>query len=167
MLSSISSIKSPNFSSIELHQLVYDRSGCKNLDFSSFQHELGLHIAKKESLIDFDEDFYLNANRDVAEAVAKGIYSCAHTHYCLAGQYEGRAWRRKSQDVLGQSALEFEIPTDPQVSIIIIPVYDGYLLTHQCLKSVLNHTANVSYEVVIVDDASRDQTQQVLSRIHA
>jgi len=76
----------------ELHRLAYAKSDLKNLDFSRFQHELELHIAKKASLIDFDENFYLNVHRDVAEVIAKGDYSCGYIHYCLAGQYERRVW---------------------------------------------------------------------------
>lgn len=77
---------------VEMDRLVYERSNYKMLDFSQFQHELKLHIEKKESLIDFDDDFYLNANLDVAADVANGVLSCGFIHYCLKGQDEGRIW---------------------------------------------------------------------------
>jgi len=76
----------------ELHRLAHEKSDYKNMDFLQFQHELSLHIKKKQSLIDFDEKFYLHANPDVAIAIAQGIFSCGFIHYCMAGQNEGRAW---------------------------------------------------------------------------
>ncbi|MBA4142213.1 MAG: hypothetical protein H0X43_04220 [Nitrosospira sp.] len=73
-------------------QLIYEQSDYTHMDFSQFQHELALYIEKKESLIDFDDNFYLSANRDVANDVATGTFSCGFAHYCLIGQYEGRLW---------------------------------------------------------------------------
>ncbi len=89
----------PHYSSINTKRntdlLVYEKSNYKMMDFSRFQHELKLHIEKKESLIDFDDDFYLNTNRDIAALVANGVFSCGFTHYCLRGQDEGRIWSDK------------------------------------------------------------------------
>jgi Rhamnan synthesis protein F/Methyltransferase domain len=70
---------------------VHAKSDLRDMEFSQFCDELEKHISKQESMIDFDEDFYLAANRDVAEEVAKGGVSCGYVHYCLAGQYEERA----------------------------------------------------------------------------
>ena len=74
------------------HRLAHGQSDYKHLSLSHFLRELGLHIAKKNSLIDFDENFYLSAHPDVAAAVASGAFSCGYVHYCLAGQYERRVW---------------------------------------------------------------------------
>ncbi|MCT7952843.1 hypothetical protein NG798_23870 [Ancylothrix sp. C2] len=38
----------------------------------------------------FDEQFYLNANPDVINAVATGIFSTAFDHFVTRGQFEGR-----------------------------------------------------------------------------
>ncbi|MEP6878274.1 MAG: rhamnan synthesis F family protein, partial [Nitrosospira sp.] len=76
----------------KLSQLVYEKSDYKYMDFSQFQHELALHIQKKQSLIDFDEKFYLGANPDAAVSVATGIFSCGFIHYCMVGRDEGRVW---------------------------------------------------------------------------
>jgi hypothetical protein len=69
---------------------VHAKSELHTMEFSQFCEELEKYISKQASMIEFDEDFYLAANRDVAEAVAKGNVSCGYVHYCLAGQYEGR-----------------------------------------------------------------------------
>jgi GT2 family glycosyltransferase/SAM-dependent methyltransferase len=71
---------------------------------------------------------------------------------------------KAGRDALKGRPLEFETPTEPEVSIII-PVYDGSDLTFQCLKSLITHTSDVKYEVLVVDDSSRDATQQMLSQI--
>lgn len=46
---------------------------------------------------------------------------------------------------------------NPEVSVII-PVHNKFALTHACLASILNHLPERSFEVIIVDDASTDET---------
>ncbi len=45
----------------------------------------------------------------------------------------------------------------PRVSIII-PVHDKFQLTYDCVNSIVNARTDVSYEIVIVDDCSSDET---------
>jgi hypothetical protein len=71
---------------------VHAQSDLRTMEFSQFCDELEKHISKQESKIDFDENFYLEANPDIAEKVARGWVSCGYVHYCLEGQYEGRSW---------------------------------------------------------------------------
>ena len=54
--------------------------------------------------------------------------------------------------------------TNPLVSIIV-PVFNQKLHTFNCLKSVLENTADASYEAIVVDDASTDDTAAMLSQI--
>ena len=56
--------------------------------------------------------------------------------------------------------LEFTQWNDPEVSIII-PVYNQFAYTHACLDSILKYSGEVKYEVIIADDCSTDQTQQL------
>ena len=69
---------------------VHAKSDLRTMAFSQFCDELEKHISKQESKIEFDENFYLSVNPDVAAQVANGGVSCGYVHYCLAGQYEGR-----------------------------------------------------------------------------
>jgi len=48
----------------------------------------------------------------------------------------------------------------PEVSIVI-PVYNQIHYTYACLVSILEHTRDVSYEVIIADDVSTDATEHL------
>ncbi len=56
--------------------------------------------------------------------------------------------------------LEFPIWTRPIVSIVI-PVYNEFEYTYNCLKSILKNTGDVAYEVLIANDCSTDVTKDV------
>jgi GT2 family glycosyltransferase len=56
-----------------------------------------------------------------------------------------------------QTRLVFPRVSEPEVSIII-PVHDKFEFTYSCLKSVLDACADISYEVIVADDASADKT---------
>ncbi|MEM7692434.1 MAG: glycosyltransferase, partial [Pseudomonadota bacterium] len=60
--------------------------------------------------------------------------------------------------------LQFPDHAGPQVSIII-PVYNDYRVTMNCLQSVLQHTSNVAYEVILADDNSSDLTATISDRV--
>ncbi len=56
--------------------------------------------------------------------------------------------------------LRFPYVEQPAVSIII-PVYNQIHYTYACLLSILEHTKDVSYEVIIADDVSTDATEHL------
>lgn len=56
--------------------------------------------------------------------------------------------------------LHFEQVDQPTVSIVI-PVYNQIHYTYACLVSILEHTKDVSYEVIIADDVSADATEHL------
>ncbi len=56
--------------------------------------------------------------------------------------------------------LHFEQQKQPKVSIVI-PVYNQVNYTYACLASILEHTRDVSYEVLIADDVSTDATARL------
>jgi GT2 family glycosyltransferase len=49
---------------------------------------------------------------------------------------------------------------EPEVSIVI-PVYNKFEYTHACLSSVLKHSKETAYEIIIVDDCSTDTTVHI------
>ncbi|MDO4267652.1 MAG: glycosyltransferase [Eubacteriales bacterium] len=56
--------------------------------------------------------------------------------------------------------LHFPQADNPTVSIVI-PVYNQIHYTYACLVSILEHTKDVSYEVIIADDVSTDATERI------
>ncbi len=60
--------------------------------------------------------------------------------------------------------LNFRAIANPLVSVII-PTHNNWHYTHSCLYSVLNNTADILYDVVVADDASDDETKNILSHV--
>lgn len=63
-------------------------------------------------------------------------------------------------NILDYSPLVFPVFDIPKVSIII-PVYNQFNYTYNCLKSILEHTKDVKYEIIVADDCSCDQTLEI------
>jgi GT2 family glycosyltransferase len=60
--------------------------------------------------------------------------------------------------------LSFPKVVDPIVSIVI-PVHNQWRYTFACLRSLLENTAGPSYEVIVADDASTDETRKVSEHV--
>jgi O-antigen biosynthesis protein len=60
----------------------------------------------------------------------------------------------------------FGLPTstEPLVSIVI-PVYNNWWVTYRCLRALQSNSDSTPYEIIVVDDASTDQTKEALSNI--
>ncbi len=72
------------------------------------------------------------------------------------------------QKVNCYTVLVFPLAEKPQISIII-PAFNNWQYTYGCLKAVLEHTADLAYEVIIGDDVSSDQTSHAgdyLKNVH-
>jgi GT2 family glycosyltransferase/glycosyltransferase involved in cell wall biosynthesis len=54
-------------------------------------------------------------------------------------------------------AIHLDNAEQPVVSIVV-PVYNKFDLTYQCVQSIQEQGAEIPYEIVIVDDCSRDET---------
>lgn len=57
-----------------------------------------------------------------------------------------------------------KLGTKPEISIII-PVYNNISYTVACLKSLHKHFCPWTFEIIVVDDASLDMTESLLSKI--
>lgn len=53
---------------------------------------------------------------------------------------------------------------NPEVSIII-PVYNQFDYTYECIKSIIEYTTDVDYEIIIGDDVSSDETINISKHI--
>lgn len=64
----------------------------------------------------------------------------------------------------GAAHVVFPVFEEPSVSLIV-PLYSGAELTRACLESIRDHTAGVSYEVLLVDDNADAETKQLLTLV--
>ena len=51
--------------------------------------------------------------------------------------------------------------SDSPLVSIVIPVYNHYKETYNCVKSIIEHTDSIEYEVIIGDDCSSDRTKDI------
>jgi len=58
----------------------------------------------------------------------------------------------------GYEVLRFRASESPQVTIVI-PAFDQFDCTYHCLASLLKSIRGIEYEVIVVDDASTDETR--------
>ncbi|MFZ4413503.1 MAG: rhamnan synthesis F family protein, partial [Bacteroidales bacterium] len=77
------------------YRKIFINSPYSDLDFEGFIKQIELHIAGKNSTIDFDEEFYLKANKDISKLVSLGLLDSGFTHFCLSGKNENRIWSNK------------------------------------------------------------------------
>lgn len=70
----------------------------------------------------------------------------------------------KTEAVDLNEVFSFTEVTHPDVSIII-PVYNSIKYTFACLKSIYKNPPRCSYEIIVMDDCSKDQTREVISKI--
>ena len=65
---------------------------------------------------------------------------------------------------LDRMRLVFPLADSPKVSIVV-PVFNDYRVTKHCLKSILDNSGDVAYEVIIGDDCSSDLTASITDRV--
>ena len=83
-----------------------------------------------------------------------GMYSSAEGRNRIKGDFE------IGEEYLQYGKLVFCPEENPSVSIVI-PVYNQIHYTYLCLQSILEHTEDVSYEIIIADDVSGDATEHL------
>ncbi len=98
--------------------------------------------------LDYQKEYLLHPLRSM------NYYSSEEGKNMRAGDFDiGESYRQHGK-------LKFEKVEKPKVSVII-PVYNQIHYTYDCLVSILEHTKDVSYEVIIADDVSTDATSHL------
>lgn len=78
----------------------------------------------------------------------------------------GMRWAKRKlkavRDRLRKKYEKFTVPQfqSPKVSIII-PVYNQFDYTYQCIKSIVDNVTDCSYEIILGDDVSTDRTKKI------
>ncbi len=81
-------------------------------------------------------------------------------YFSAEGRNRIRGDFKIGEGYLEHGKLRFTRFENPTVSIVI-PVYNQIHYTYACLLSILEHTADVTYEVIIADDVSTDATKEL------
>lgn len=69
-----------------------------------------------------------------------------------------------NEEIKEYEKIDFLYESNPLVSIVI-PVYNQWNYTYNCLKSIKENTDDVSYEIIIADDVSIDETKDIKTYI--
>lgn len=69
-----------------------------------------------------------------------------------------------NEEIKEYEKIDFSMEGNPLVSIVI-PVYNQWNYTYNCLKSIKENTDDVSYEIIIADDVSSDETNNISNYI--
>lgn len=87
----------------------------------------------------------------------------------IASQYSSELMRKRLEYILSYSSrdafrsdLAVSMPNPPKVSIILV-TYNQYEYTQKCINSIFKHTKK-NYEVIVVDNASADNTVKELKK---
>lgn len=101
-----------------------------------------------------DKESFLSATQAALKKANTEILINKRKHFA-----ESQTWQQRAESLI-QNAESFE--RDPLVSIIVV-TYNNIDLTRACLKSLDEHSQYEQMEVIVVDNASRDRTQDFLS----
>lgn len=123
------------------------------------------HIKKlelKKKFIDFFPHLAFNKNTDEYLELCSLINSCQKKELLKIKTKPPQIKHLDSSQLkIAAESLSYSYIKNPMVSILI-PVYNNIKLTLECLYSIKDNTGNISYEIIIIDDESKDETQQLL-----
>lgn len=163
----------------EVQRLTQNHVTNLEIIIGDLRHEIG-EMAKTLAYLNRHEALIFKARRKLGEKFneryPKGTVKRKKLSYLkeyvlhplrsarLYGSEEGKNLREGDFLIGGQyrshGRLVFSREENPVVSIVI-PVYNQIHYTYDCLVSILEHTKDVSYEVIIGDDVSTDATRQL------
>jgi O-antigen biosynthesis protein len=125
---------------------------------NAYRHFLANRTQGRQPNPRFDPTWYLKTYPDIANAGPD-----AYEHYLRYGKAEQRApnptemWFRKQS---AHQAIEEPLPS----VTIVIPVHGQWQATERCLRALAASEAKLIADVIVVDDASPDDTLRHLNR---
>jgi GT2 family glycosyltransferase len=82
----------------------------------------------------------------------------------LAQSFIGNAQSLQNVNYSMDQGFGLPISNEPLVTIVI-PLYNNWWVTYRCLRALQSNSDSTPYEVVVVDDASSDQTMDALQSV--
>lgn len=117
-------------------------------------------IRKLKLSEDFDAPYRMAIEREKRAKKAKNKYSLKDV-YRSPRKVAGRIYRALRAK---KSTLYLKKHTSPEVSIVI-PIYNKSEHTQRCLRSLMYQKSKYSFEVIVVDNASQDNSQSLFSSV--
>ncbi len=128
------------------------------------KHEALIYRAKRKIVRKLDEAYPQGSagrrNLKAVKLAVKNPKEFLRLHTTKEGQLQLAGESKIGEDFAKHGKLMFPYEDAPKVSIVI-PVYNQIHYTYACLVSILEHTKDVSYEVIIADDVSTDATKEL------
>ncbi len=121
-------------------------------------HDKDVHIRNIEAAMKLKDD-YINK----VEPYAKIFRKIKHSPVAQVAKAPVKAARKIKKSVKDNKTIhKLVVPefSKPKVSIVI-PVYNQFDYTYECIKSIIKHTRKVKYEIIIGDDVSTDKTVEI------
>lgn len=129
------------------------------------RHEALVFKVKRKLGEKFNQAFPKGTRKRKLLGYGKNVFCHPLRSYRLFTTSEGRNLiegdLKIGEGYLTYGRLTFREEQEPLVSIVI-PVYNQIDYTYLCLASILAHTEEVSYEIIIADDVSTDATLELL-----
>ena len=107
-------------------------------------------VAKREGMDRVNEHYQLV---EEYEASRQNSFSTIHPEVTEVSDSANKS-------ITDYSRLSFIRYKKPEVSIII-PVYNQFEYTYNCLESILKNSGDIHYEVIVADDCSTDLTREL------
>ena len=96
------------------------------------------------------------------EVQAKKWDKLMHFFPIRCARYIKKTTKKCKNKIIGMHREKIYLPMSkkPKVSIII-PAYNQFDYTYECIKSIAKNSNDCEYEVILADDVSTDQTKQI------
>lgn len=109
--------------------------------------------------------FIVTLRREGVESTSRRLDSCLIGNRIPPQELTIKEVAESGPGTRTKTAADYEplhVPIwNPPMVSIVIPVYNQFEYTYACVKSILQNSGHISYEILIADDCSTDLTQDI------
>lgn len=110
--------------------------------------------------------FFITLRREGTEGVSRRLDDCLIGNNIQTTQLVLNEVDLAAQKTADDYEVLYVPAQDKPVISIVIPVYNQFEYTYLCIKSILENSGDVAYEIIIADDCSTDLTTEIDEIIH-